>query len=332
MDQPGHGPDLGDGSSTSTSSGDIHFAYVSEVVKAAIPTTAKDSTFNLMAEELSFKTVSKKLLDCTDTVDNLSKCLIPLVSAVKQAVKAGMYEKMWTLFHEMSTHPDLTDHICSTIISNDELVSREIAYMYTMCLLDSLVTTLLQLEKKSEEKTVDAAMDTVSAGDQAVIFYIAGNLIHSLSKKTKIADTQAQIQALCASDSESEQEVPSHIAAWLKSKDRGGLKTPSLKFYKLVLMFESIMRRVVDVKALDAMSLSTVRLKETILSDRTVQMTWQDISNFSGHQKLLENFITYFLTVRGFAITKFIKRQEQKKNKFNIISRNKSLRKNLKRC
>ena len=109
-------------------------------------------------------------------------------------------------------------------------------------------------------------------------------------------------------------DIPPEIMAWTKAKDRGGLTKPSSGFLELMVCFEYVLRQEVNVDCLDANSLATDKLKETVFCNTAVQEQWKTItgSTKSITFTVLEMCISLFLTIRGFAVVKLDKKRRQR--------------------
>ena len=177
------------------------------------------------------------------------------------------------------------------------------------------------------------AAESVTENDREVIHYICGYLIHSLRKRYYRVKSDKGKQMLSCLDalisSNPSEKIPS---SWTDSMNRGGLKMPCLKFFTLIVQIERWVRDVVNVKRLHSDSL--VNLKSTLLDYNLLKVSWEKIlaSDVSVKWIVLEHVLSLFLKVRGFAVTRLIRKTVQlhQKEKVKAGSKGKAVRRELK--
>lgn len=105
-----------------------------------------------------------------------------------------------------------------------------------------------------------------------------------------------------------EKTFVSKFATWTTKLNRGGLKTPSDKFFLLVCEFESIYRTCVDLNSLSSLSLDRPTLVEKIMDSFMVNYYWDVLCTSSTYKDfILEKCVVLFLTVRGNSTARHIK-------------------------
>ena len=200
-------------------------------------------------------------------------------------------------------------------------------------LLTELITNYFKRQNELINREATNTVETLTENDKQVVHYICGYLIHSLRKKYfKIKNEKAKQLQSCLNfltSSDTSENVPS---AWTDTMNRGGLKKPCAKFFTLIIQTERWVREVVNVKRLNSDSL--VNLKSTLLEYNMLKVSWEKIlpGNLPLKWTLLEHVISLFLKVRGFAVTKLIRKtlKLQHKTKSKAGSKQKSLRTELK--
>ena len=103
---------------------------------------------------------------------------------------------------------------------------------------------------------------------------------------------------------------------------------PTRGFYELIVTFETIIRKEVNVDSLASHSMEKCKLRELVLSDLAVQQQWNHLTDNVCDQSLLETFVGKFLCVRGHSVAKVATEQKQKSRRDNE-KKSSSLRKKL---
>ncbi|KAK7504646.1 hypothetical protein BaRGS_00004132 [Batillaria attramentaria] len=241
-----------------------------------------------------------------------------------------MYERMWGNFHKIVSNGTLVGDIKEILSAvNEDLKDDKRIHSFSVNLLHEVAKCTISEEHKKNAKRAEKTVQAITVQDKAVLYYIAGNLLHCMMKRTQREELLNILRSLCSDSG----NIPPEIKAWLKERDRGGLKESTFYFLQLVLSWEAILRKSIDLDCLKTTSLATDRLKEVILTDSVVQQLWHTATGSSGHQILLEALLAQFLTVRGFAVAKLVQKKTDVVLRQENTSRRKSasLRKNLKR-
>ena len=201
-------------------------------------------------------------------------------------------------------------------------------------ILTQITENYFALQNKLMKKAESADTELVTDNDQQVIYYICGYLLHGLRKKfyklmkSKRADYLRCVEHLISNENTS--SVPS---SWTDKMNRGGLKKPCPRFYNIFIQIEHWIRKLVSTKQLDANSLTN--LQATLMDYQLLRRAWAKLfpsDPTTTEWTVLEHSISLFLKVRGFAVTKLVRKRiqlEQKKNKAKPGKR-KALRKELK--
>lgn len=325
------GPRLMHDSSQSQPDSDLTLLHMSDlevgtIISAAVSDMFADPFLKMSPETSSFQDLCQKILSSTVVKHALIEKLKPELKTMQPVLKKGHFEEMWSKFNLMMNNEHFVSGLIE-ILSNVLSVTERVLQLFTASFCDAVVKSMIAMEKENVKKAKKQESTKLTVSDKAVLFYIAGHLAHSMMKKNK-CDKQKTVINSCVSQSEC--DVAPEIRAWLEKKDRGGLTKPSSDFYELVVCFETVLRREVDLDSLEAKSLATDKLKEIILSDSTVAHQWVNTIGSAGHQALLETFLAWFLMIRGYAVVKLEKKQRQKMQKDCVKSKSSfSLRKKL---
>ncbi|KAK7475061.1 hypothetical protein BaRGS_00033674 [Batillaria attramentaria] len=305
------------------------------IIRDAINSMLEDPFLHMSSDGVEIQILGEDILSSVSTIARIGKVLLPVVSAQRKALLVGLHEQMWIDFHQAVTTERLTEDL-KAAVCRDGTCAGTVVHFFAVNLCDAVAKSTIKQEQRKTETTVKTHAAGINMHDKSVLYYIAGNLIHSLLKKTKREDLLRILKEMCTEGGVG--DVAPGIKEWMKSKDRGGLKACTKDFFELVQAFEVILRKVVDIEHLTVSTLATDKLKEAVLSDCVVQELWRIASGSSNHQVLLEKLITQFLTVRGFAIAKHIQRNVQEALRREKLGKKKSesrkgssLRKNLKR-
>ena len=169
---------------------------------------------------------------------------------------------------------------------------------------------------------------SVTDNDRQVLYYVCGFILHAIrkrylkSKKTK---------SMCAMLNMLSDSTKCLESTWTEALDRGGLKRPLEKFFTIMVQVERWVRDIVDVGNLQADTL--INLKEKLIHYRLLRVSWEKIRTDDDHNKwmVLDHILGLFFKVRGFAVTRLVRRQILQKRKASKIAAGtrKALRKEL---
>ncbi|XP_062597802.1 uncharacterized protein LOC134259219 [Saccostrea cucullata] len=183
---------------------------------------------------------------------------------------------------------------------------------YILNLPCEIVNTLLEQNKTvSEQQSKE-----LSQNDQQILFYICGFIVRSLKKKSfrkKKEDRDERLQMLekltCEKNNSS---FIAEFDKWLTKSTRGGLLRPTDAFYLLVRELENTIRTIVDFDNLQSISLNSCEVKEKMMDSFMVKhyMT-QLYGDFPETDllPLLEDIVCVFTTVRGYAVTRLLRKK-----------------------
>ena len=177
--------------------------------------------------------------------------------------------------------------------------------------------------------------EALSDNDNHVIFYICGYIIHALRKRYYRIKNQSKRQKLLMSldslKSMDEEDLP--VSKWMEDMNRGGLKKPSDKFYKIMVQVERWLRESVHKDNLHQDSL--VLLQAKLMDYQLLITCWDRIVTCTSEESkllLLEHVLALFLKVRGFALVRLVRKDLCRKRKQSKVAAGtkKALRRELK--
>ena len=212
--------------------------------------------------------------------------------------------------------------------------ATSLSKQFVQRLLTQIVTNYFKRQNNLMQTYEEQDAALVTDKDKQVIFYICGYIIHKLRKKylklksNKMKLLQCLDILLCAPDAD--HNVPS---SWTDKMDRGGLKKTRKEFFTIFVQIERWIRDIVSKDKLTTDSL--VNLKTVLMDYKLLRCSWEKIfpNTSTVEWTVLEHSLGLFLKVRGFAVTKLVRKKlllEQKKNKAKAGSKRKALRKELK--
>ena len=295
-----------------------------EIVEAAIKQVSDDSFIQLSNLKASFSEIGRSLLSCATKKILLADILKPLILSLQSLMLSGQFGKMWAQFHLIANDKTHCMRITNVISLQD--IPEKSCHLFAASLHDTLIKCIAGFQTKRVKR--NAKTGDISDCDKGVLYYIAGHLIYALLKKYKGDEKQVFIESMIDSVNKEQDE---DVCRWMSYKNRGGLTKPSTDFYNIILYFETVLRKEIQMDSLTSDSLSTCRLRELIISDLSVQQQWNCMAvTINGHNEaLLEIFVSYFLKIRGHAVAKVVNELHQKKVATNA-KKSLSLRKVLK--
>ncbi len=223
------------------------------------------------------------------------------------------------------------DGFLDLILSNmDFELELKLAKCFVQRFLTSFVTAYYKRQLELIDQQRQQAFEEVSDNDRQVIFYICGYVLHALRKRYIKSTKKGQLIALVDklhADTSREQAA----SEWTNAINRGGLKQPSERFFLLIVQIERWARELVDMDNLKSDTL--VKLKEKLLHYQLLRVSWEKLIAEDNVDKwlVLDHIVGLFFKVRGFAVTKLLRKQLQQKRKASKIAAGtkKALRKEL---
>ena len=199
-------------------------------------------------------------------------------------------------------------------------------------MLDEFVHVLIKdlVADRQQMSTSVELSAPISDFDQGVLYYICGYMVGLLNKKhghysgpdQKRSEIKEILQKLKLPSHGNSDYIAKH-QAWTNKMTRGGLQYPCDAFFLMIRQAESLARKT-DLNKLCKSSLAADILVENIMADFLVQHHWtsmmgDSIDTSSG--LLLEDISHLFLKVRGFAVAKYVRRQQSKELSVNLQKR-----------
>ena len=234
--------------------------------------------------------------------------------------------------NKLRDDPDFIESMIDFILTNINFeLELRLAKMYAQRFLTCFTTTYFhrQLQLLDVQQQMDNAV--ISKNDKEVLFYICGYILHALKKrylksKVKHSDLLNMLEHLFSND-----QKRNDYSEWTDKLDRGGLKRPGEKFFRLIVQIERWVRDVVSIPNLHTNSL--VNLKEKLCDYALLRSSWDCMIEDTDIKKwlMLDHVVSLFVKVRGFAVTKLVRKQLQKKRKDAKVTAGsrKALRKEL---
>ena len=193
---------------------------------------------------------------------------------------------------------------------------------FVQCFLDELVYVILEyLTLQRQKSSVECQKsEPVSDHDQNTLYYICGYLINVMNKKhgsySGLQNKSVHLKELVKNlqlSSHGNSKYLEKYQVWTNKINRGGLMYPCDALYLLIRQTESVIRKSVKTKNIGHTSLNVEKL--TVIADAVVQHHWTSMmgNEVSSHSAfLLEDIISLFVRLRGFAVAKSSKRKHLK--------------------
>ena len=217
-------------------------------------------------------------------------------------------------------NPTFLVAMCDAISSISPNVRRPLVCVFLQRFVSNTIKAYFTRQNELMRRVTSVNVDAVTENDKQVLYYICGYIIHALRKKyMRLKSAKAKRILDCLGVLEKNSSSDDVSSAWTDALDRGGLKRPCLKFFKLIMQIEKWLRDIVSIKYLKSDTL--VNLKARLLDYNLLKASWNKIID-NGHYDcnmiMLEHVLALFLKVRGFAITKLYRKtllMEKKKTK-----------------
>ena len=229
-------------------------------------------------------------------------------------------------------NPDFIEGMLDFVLANvDFQLDLKLAKIFIQRFLTCFSAAFFQCQVQLMNKQQQMDIAVVSTNDKQVVHYICGYILHALRKrymkaKIKKLDLLTLLEYLYAADNSE-----SSYSEWTETLDRGGLKRPSVKFFQLVVQIECWVRELTNVENLNTNTL--VDLKEKLSDYGLLRSSWDRMIQDDSVKKwiILDHVLALFVKVRGFAVTRLVRKQLQKKRKDAKIAAGsrKALRKEL---
>ncbi|XP_048241877.1 uncharacterized protein LOC125374684 [Haliotis rufescens] len=254
-------------------------AVLTKSISTVILDPMNDSSCSVNGPHLV--TIAKECMDNQTVQEKLISVLTPEFQEVFYKFGHGCSlsadrEQLWMKFHQMRLNDELQSDLHSILVKMTS-ESQRIVHIFAQCLMDRIMRNILKYISESQKKHFEQTASTISDNDQAVLFYVAGYILHAVLKKKMICGTDIDMHVeewLASSDESSKSVYNEKFSKWTQKMSRGGLKFPSSNFYLLVRSFEIEMRTKVELSQLCASSLLCDKLKETIMTNYMVSYHW----------------------------------------------------------
>ena len=298
-------------------SGIAYECSLKDGVKIALETIITDP-FNSMDNSHSILELARSMDDsfCERYCSQIEDAMTDIVGSVGFGVSFQLdRELMFSKFHTLRCTSEFVDSVVDLVSQYANSNTISVAPVFVQILLEETLDAFLNTfitSKVSEVREVP-----VSDNDQAVLFYIAGFIVHSTLKRYGESMSGLQ-QRLTARATDTEPTFLSKHRFWIEKCDRGGLKQPSDSFFLLIRQCENVLRDYIDIDKLDKNTLMQEATQERLLDDFMVKHHWDQCAQgvcVESSMKLLDHITRLFLRVRGAAIQRYKQRQLQKRVK-----------------
>ena len=221
--------------------------------------------------------------------------------------------------NELRKDADFIEGFLDIVLSNVNFeLDIRCARMFVQRFLTSFVNCFCERQLELMNLVTKKACDEVTDNDKQVLYFMCGYILHAMKKRYMMMKSKTTGAKFCvilnmlATDKMTSNQCQS--SKWTDSIDRGGLKRPTEKFFLLILQIERWTRELVNVNNLSSTSL--VHLKETMITYPLLRKTWDNLVTGDVEKwLLLEHILGLFFKVRGFAVTKLLRKNMQKKHK-----------------
>ena len=215
-------------------------------------------------------------------------------------------EKMMAQFHRFKAATDI--HVKLADFFSDPLRHcRAFGHIFLFELFHRTLEAAVVIMKCEEEQ--NAEIGEISASEEEVLYYVSGYIVKSMCKKWKGKNSWDEIYSKLVT---SHEECKS--SSWLTRIDRGGLLKPSDNMFSLIKSMEIEIRKSVNPASMHSTAMHKNTLRESVLGSFLTQFHWNKIGGEKS-QLVLEAIVGLFMTVRGVAVQKMMKRQRQKSTK-----------------
>ena len=236
--------------------------------------------------------------------------------------------------HQLRLNIDFINGFSDIIVQNMTMeIPAKFLKRFVQHFLTKFIASFLKRKAELIDTHKELEVETLSDNDNQVIFYICGYIIHALKKRYyKIKRHSKRDRLLSSLDnllSTDNEDLP--VSDWMKAMNRGGLKKPSDKFYKLMVQVEKWLRESVHTENLHQDSLISLKVK--LMDYQLLNTCWDRIVTIGDDKLLLlDHVLALFLKVRGFALVKLVRKDICKKRKQSktAAGTKKSLRRELK--
>ena len=234
--------------------------------------------------------------------------------------------------HRLRINANFCSEFFDFIFAHIEPVNLHITNLFLQQFMTAMASSFFKQRVTLLDNVIEADENKLSDNDMEVIYHICGYIIHALRKRYHRARVSALSLLELTNFLEQDGEADGALSKWTNRIDRGGLRRPATKLVSLTIQIEKWLRKIVNINNLDTDTL--VKLRATLLEYQLLKAAWGHVIKTENDRKwvLLEHYLGVFLKVRGFAVTRLIRKQMQKKRKLSkgVAGTRKALRKELK--
>lgn len=238
---------------------------------------------------------------------SLQETLQPVFSSPKcrnNICSSSDREEFFRLLHKCRTDIVIIEKLVKLFPQFDSIAVRT----FLQLIFEDIVGEFVIIHTKCATEVSEKCATEISDNDQTILFYICGYILKKLQVKYRCSHYFQQIVNCVATESSKAKFIQKYDK-WYRLQTRGGLRRPIDDFYLLVRECEIVVRSCVG-SVLSASSLLVDPLRERIMESFMVKHYCSKMfSSDSSSSFVLEDIITLFLTIRGFAVTR-LKRNE----------------------
>ena len=261
----------------------------------------------LGAEVISVARHVKEEIACDkfSTVE-LEKKFVELFQRLGLPVYAQEREALFTTFHQLRWDRNLRTAFLSQL---NTTVNKAALGFYQQLLRETLGFIFAEANASITRASTES-QQTLSATEQNVLFYVTGYMARKVA--TCKLCTPA-VKAACTSGGSSDElGFVSEYSAWTATVSRGGLINPSQNFYLLIRTLDRVHCQRLNLDSMTSHSLNRCIITEVMMSDISVKHHWNAIVKESAADqdlalRLLEYIICVFVTVKGFAVARYLR-------------------------
>jgi hypothetical protein len=244
---------------------------------------------------------------------------------VKGAVRETLFKGLNSIICDL----EFTAHLRKLLSAECVTEETDDLLLFLACFIRQFSSEIMTFDFRPEELSCSAdGQDEedihVSDNDQKVLYLVAGFVVFSIKKKCfqqKNNKTYIKVVKLLQifiknNETATKQYVVKH-SDWIDKINRGGLVYPADDFFLLVREMENVMRKNINLKKLSSETLMKTVLTQYIMSSYMVHYYWDSLcKDVEDEMKIfvLEMVISVFLTVRSFAVVRFVKAKYEKDN------------------
>jgi hypothetical protein len=275
--------------------------------ESSLANIATDPIYNLFGKnEVSL--LCNVVLRLPDILQFFLQNFLQIFSADTNLCSAADRELLFTRFHQTRLSKKFT-HGYMLLLGTLTVSTQGICHFVNVLMME-LIANVLKEQVRIGLQNSAKEHDKISHSDQSILFYICGFIARSLRKRYHRVKSMCVLKKQCIDGlvlKTANSTFAGRFNNWVSKNDRGGLLIPCDEFFLLIREFETVIRRIVNLDSLSANSLKCDQLKEFIMESFMVKHYGAKLFSEAEDDtqvSVLEDILSLFLTVRGYAITR----------------------------